>query len=98
MREIIPHVDVFKHLNIPMNSIFGVQLLGPLGREAFGQVTIYMGDLAEEDVKSYTCFVSQRLLTNGLERGDVVSFHLEAFSIPGRPAVWLCRGLEHPFA
>lgn len=98
IRELIPQVDVFRKMRVA-RSAFGIQLLGPLGRDAVGQVTIHTGDLAHEDAKSFTCFVSGELLASlGVSRGDVVSFQLRALSIPGRQAVWLCEWLEFPFA
>jgi len=98
VREIISQVDVFKKIGVPDSSAFGVQILGPLTRDEFGQVTLHTGDLAHEDAKSYTCFVSRGFLqSSGIIRGDVVSFQLCALSIPGRRVVWLCERLESPF-
>lgn len=99
VREIIPQTDVSKKMDIANDSVFGIQILGPLARDKFGQLTIHTGDLAHEDAKSYTCFVSQRFLRDsGIIRGDVVFFELRALSIPGRRVVWLCERLESPFS
>lgn len=98
VREIISQVDVFKKMDVPDDSVIGVQILGPLTRDKFGQLTIHTGDLAHEDAESYTCFVNQGLLRSaGIIRGDVVSFELRTLSIPGRRIVWLCERLESPF-
>jgi len=99
IREIIAQVDVFKRLDIPHDSAFGIQLLGPLAHDSFGQLTVHTGDLAYEDARSYTFLVSQRLLRKSeIVRGDIVSFELRALSVPGRRGIWLCEGLESPFS
>jgi len=98
IREVIPRIDIFKKLRVPEDSVLGVRLLGPLGRDEFGQITIHIGSLAHGNVESYTCFVRRELLqSSGITRGDVVSFRLRAFSVPGRCVVWICEGLESPF-
>ena len=85
--------------SVPNDSVLGVQILGSLARDKFGQLTLHTGDLAHEDAKSFTCFVNPRLLqSSGIIRGDVVSFELRALSIPGRRVVWLCEMLESPFS
>jgi len=97
IREVVAEVDVFRKLNIPRDSPFGTQLLGPLAQGEFVQLTVHVGDLGREDVNSYTFLVSKALWAEStLAKDDVVSFALRARVIPGRSVVWLCDELSAP--
>jgi hypothetical protein len=97
LRELIPRANPYKQLDIARHSLIGRALLGKLGGSDVGQVTIHVGDLATEDVKSFTMFVvSARAALAGLERGDVVEFSAAAFALPGRKPVWILKTIRSP--
>jgi len=98
IREVMACVDLPGKLGIALESPIGYQVVRYLGGIEFRQVTIHTGDLAREDMSSYTCWAPDKLLSeSGCEKGDVVRFQLVGWSFPGMAPMWLCQKLELPF-
>ncbi len=97
VREIYLEVDLFKRLNIPRTSI-GVSLLGFLGKEKYGQVTIHTGGLGEEGRDSFTFLVKTKMLKRkSVIKGDYIICHLRGITIADQATVWICDKLGGVF-
>jgi len=95
LREIGSRVDVFRVFEVRPESLIGLQLLGPLARKPYVQVTLHSGDLSKQDGQSFTCLLDERLLQrSGAARGDLVFFSLTGSTIPGLKCAWICDSLS----
>jgi hypothetical protein len=60
-------------------------------------VTVHVGDLAHEDVQSFTFFVeAKRLAASGLTNGSLATFYVRGIALGSCGAVWAADILRPP--
>lgn len=95
IREAIRTVDVYAKTDVSPFSSLARQFLGVLRSDDFGQITLYVGDLAYGDPQSYTCFIKTELLDKlRIERGDLVRFFARAIRVGSDKNFWLCSEID----
>jgi hypothetical protein len=95
IREILASVNVYAKLGLEQSPLARgfVKLIGD---GPFAQVTVHVGDIADEDVKSYTFFVEQNLLNaSGLQKGQMAVFCVNGVQL-GTKSVWVATLLQSP--
>lgn len=94
IRELAPGKPA-KALGLDLSTPMGQAVLRCLSHGDCMQLTVHCGDLSSENGSSYTFLVDRSLVGRAeLQIGYLVWFDVEAFVLPGRPPIWMCRALE----
>ena len=91
LREITTSKDPFRAFGLRRGTI-GAAMLGAIGRQPVGQITVHVPSPGGVQIESYTAWVPTGLLEwEGIERGLVVLAELEAIAVGG-DSTWFCNG------
>ena len=93
VREVRERVDLVERFDLPRTDMTSA-LLGELGEGEYGQLTIHVNDLGEEDDFSYTFFIEVGMLGEVVEKGVLVRVGLRGVGVPERAPVWVCDWVE----
>ncbi len=93
LREIYRQRDPLKAFDLPDTGM-ARGMLGPLGKQPIGQITVHAPRAESAQQDSYTAFVPAALIADRrLRRGLGVLAHVEGIAVGSR-VVWFCNGLR----
>ena len=93
LREIYRQRDPLKVLRLP-DTDMARGILGPVGRQPVGQITVHAPGEETTQQESYTAFIpTEQIVDRRIGRGLGVMVDLEAVAV-GASVVWFCRGLQ----
>lgn len=94
LRELRSSVDPVKVYKVKDTSM-GHAMLGPIGAQEVGRVTVHVTYSADDPIDSFTSYIPTKLLQDELLKTDVtVAFDLETVNVPGHGYTWFCSRLE----
>lgn len=94
LRELRRSVDPVKLYKVKDTSV-GRAMLGPIGAQKVGRVTVHVTYSPEDPIDSFTAWIPTTLLQDELlTNGVTVAFDLTTVNIPGHGYVWFCDRLE----
>ena len=94
LREINRHVRPFEFYDLN-NTAMAIALLGPIGAQEMGRITVHAPSSIGDQTKSFTLWIPCDLLRDPrIVRGITVLLVMESVDIPGRGFAWFSDEFE----
>jgi hypothetical protein len=93
VREVFKSADPFKDLRVRSTGAMARAFAGRLGQARLAKLTVHVGSLSDDQLKSYTFFLPRDDAAN-MSRGKIVRVTLETETVPSHGSLWFCASVS----